>query len=245
MIKRRFFKQDHGEKSASDSSSSSDSSPEPSKEEELDGDDDAIGRAEDEEVEKPPSPSPGSGYETEDSSANGSEDDSSGLLSNVNEDSSGSPQKNQLDIGVHAEEKDEKVSKVGGRPCDPNDPIQAELANCILKCKSVFKCRLCPRIILLNDNTVRTHLSSKRHARSKKLLGEGRLKLMLNSDGEIEEEQETHAERHARTLALAQELDVLPKKDKAHLRKRQRRKNDNGSRQPKKKEGKKKDRNCD
>ncbi|KAJ0961494.1 hypothetical protein J5N97_001998 [Dioscorea zingiberensis] len=72
-----------------------------------------------------------------------------------------------------------------------------------------------------------------------KLLGEGRLKLMLNSDGEIEEEQETHAERHARTLALAQELDVLPKKDKAHLRKRQRWKKDNGSGQLKKKERKK------
>jgi hypothetical protein len=27
---------------------------------------------------------------------------------------------------------------------------------------------------------------------------------MLNSDGELEEEEETHAERHARTIALAQ-----------------------------------------
>ncbi|MQL69805.1 hypothetical protein Taro_002122 [Colocasia esculenta] len=44
----------------------------------------------------------------------------------------------------------------------------------------------------------------QRHARSKKLLEEGRLKLMLNSDGEIEEEEETHAERHARTVALLQ-----------------------------------------
>lgn len=30
---------------------------------------------------------------------------------------------------------------------------------------------------------------------------------MLNSDGELEEDQETHAERHARTIALAQVLD--------------------------------------
>lgn len=61
MIKRRFFKQDHGDKSAtdSDSSSSSDPSPKPSQEEEVDGDDDPIGRAENEEVDKPPSPSPG------------------------------------------------------------------------------------------------------------------------------------------------------------------------------------------
>jgi hypothetical protein len=28
--------------------------------------------------------------------------------------------------------------------------------------------------------------------------------MMLNSDGELEEEAETHAERHARTIALAQ-----------------------------------------
>jgi len=28
--------------------------------------------------------------------------------------------------------------------------------------------------------------------------------MMLNSDGELEEEEETHAERHARTIALAQ-----------------------------------------
>ncbi|KAM0945902.1 hypothetical protein DsansV1_C09g0089121 [Dioscorea sansibarensis] len=250
MIKRRFLKQDHGDKSGSDSdsSSSSDSSPEPSQEEEVDGHDVPIGRAENEEVDKPPSPSPGSGYETEDGSANDSEGDSSGLLSNDKEESSGRHRNlkdNQLVIDVHAVGKDDKLLKVGDKPCDPNDPIQAELANCILKLKSVFKCRLCPRIILLNENTVRTHLSSKRHDRSKKLLGEGRLKLMLNSDGEIEEEQETHSERHTRTLALAQELDAQPNKDKAHQRKRQRRKKDNGSRHPLKKHGKKKGRNCD
>ena len=32
---------------------------------------------------------------------------------------------------------------------------------------------------------------------------------MLNSDGEIEEEQETHSERHTRTLALAQVLNFV------------------------------------
>ncbi|KAJ6356664.1 hypothetical protein OIU78_004713 [Salix suchowensis] len=39
----------------------------------------------------------------------------------------------------------------------------------------------------------------------RKLMKENRLKLMLNSDGEIENmDEETHAERHARTVALAQ-----------------------------------------
>ena len=33
--------------------------------------------------------------------------------------------------------------------------------------------------------------------------------MMLNSDGELEEEAETHAERHARTIALAQ-VDFCP-----------------------------------
>ncbi|RRT71503.1 hypothetical protein B296_00018848, partial [Ensete ventricosum] len=83
----------------------------------------------------------------------------------------------------------------------------ADFANYILKHKSVFKCRLCPRIVCLSEDTVKTHLKSKRHARSRKLLGEGRLRLMLNSNGEIEEDQETHSERHARTLALAEVVE--------------------------------------
>ncbi|KAJ6728295.1 ZINC FINGER HIT DOMAIN CONTAINING PROTEIN 1 [Salix koriyanagi] len=48
----------------------------------------------------------------------------------------------------------------------------------------------------------------ERHARSEKLMKENRLKVILNSDGEIENmDEETHAERHARTVALAQELN--------------------------------------
>lgn len=34
---------------------------------------------------------------------------------------------------------------------------------------------------------------------------------MLNSDGELEEEEETHAERHARTIALAQVILLFKK----------------------------------
>ncbi|KAB5548516.1 hypothetical protein DKX38_011922 [Salix brachista] len=45
----------------------------------------------------------------------------------------------------------------------------------------------------------------ERHARSEKLMKENRMQVMLNSDGEIENmDEETHAERHARTVALAQ-----------------------------------------
>lgn len=31
----------------------------------------------------------------------------------------------------------------------------------VLKCKSVFKCRLCPRIVCLTEETLMTHLKSK------------------------------------------------------------------------------------
>ncbi|KAL6007401.1 hypothetical protein ACLOJK_032898 [Asimina triloba] len=98
------------------------------------------------------------------------------------------------------------------------DSAQLQLDDCVLKCKSVFKCRLCPRIVCLSEETLKAHLNSKRHARSKKLLSEGRLKFMLNSDGEIEEDLETHAERHARTMALAQDSANPKKKNKGRQR---------------------------
>ncbi|KAM0826988.1 hypothetical protein ACQ4PT_068489 [Festuca glaucescens] len=103
-----------------------------------------------------------------------------------------------------------------------DDPLEADFNNYVLKCKSVYKCKLCPRIMCLSEDMVRVHLESKRHARSKKLLGNGRLKMMLNSDGELEEEAETHAERHARTIALAQQVQK-PKKDSGRQRQLRRR----------------------
>ena len=42
------------------------------------------------------------------------------------------------------------------------------------------------------------------HARSLKLLAAGKLKVQLNSDGEEEEEGETHAERLARIRSVAE-----------------------------------------
>ncbi|KAI5059314.1 hypothetical protein GOP47_0025633 [Adiantum capillus-veneris] len=72
---------------------------------------------------------------------------------------------------------------------------------CVVSCKKVLKCRLCPKTICLSRDSMQAHLVSKKHARSLKLMSEGRLKVMLNSDGEEEEQGETHAERHARILA--------------------------------------------
>ena len=41
------------------------------------------------------------------------------------------------------------------------DKTDFETADCILKHKSVFKCRLCPRIVCLSEETLKAHLSSK------------------------------------------------------------------------------------
>ncbi|KAI3726439.1 hypothetical protein L1987_66236 [Smallanthus sonchifolius] len=205
MIKRRFYKQEHGDRDApSDSSSSSDSEldAEASVDTEEDNDDDDNMVMESKKKEKPSSSS--SGYESEDSSANEVNLDSAG--SPTNDDDSGeenykqaingsrSSAHNRFDIGIP------QSTEAG------NDAVKNGL-DCVLKSKSVFKCKLCPRIVCLTEETLKAHLKSKRHARSEKLLKEGRLKMMLNSDGEVEEleeDGETHQERHAAILALAE-----------------------------------------
>ena len=40
-------------------------------------------------------------------------------------------------------------------------PLPDDFPACILKCKSVFKCKLCPRIVCLNEETIRAHFKSK------------------------------------------------------------------------------------
>ncbi|XP_072962841.1 uncharacterized protein [Typha angustifolia] len=238
MIKRRFYKQDHGDKSASSSSSSSsesesDSDSTPHVEEEVEeeeigggggGGEEAIGG--DDENQEPLLPSPGSGYESEDSSGNDVDGESTGLLVNEEEESLKRGDKNHKNDHLTNEVclKDCQYENAGKNAPAIDDPTEPDMASYILKCKSVFKCRLCPRIVCLSEETIRVHLKSKRHARSKKLLGEGRLKLMLNSDGELEEDQETHAERYARTMALAQEQDAPKKKDSGRQRQNRRRK---------------------
>ncbi|OAY79489.1 hypothetical protein ACMD2_26485, partial [Ananas comosus] len=231
MIKRRFYKQDHdgdkGGSSSSDSDSDSDSDSardtttkeEEEEEEEAEegGDelkDEGEQEAQEEEGEqerdgdqRPFSPSPGSGYESEDSSENVLDGNCSGSAVDE-EDGFDSGRGNHQNRPFIRNIRDGESICLDAARNSPNinDPSDTDFASFILKCKSVFKCRLCPRIICLSEETVKAHLASKRHARSKKLLGEGRLKLMLNSDGELEEDQETHAERHARTIALAQRL---------------------------------------
>ncbi|CAK9324971.1 unnamed protein product [Citrullus colocynthis] len=188
MIKRRFYRLEHGDNdNASDSSvSSSDSEPEVGAEESQD---DVEGQEDDE------SCSTSSGYESEDSSINEVDIDSSGLPSTEDDPDIGK----EIQSLTGTEVPDEIPSDTQLPDESPlgtldlhsdilsmKEPLPADIPVCILKCKSVFKCKLCPRVVCLNEETLKAHLKSKRHARSEKLLNEGRLKIMLNNNGEIE-----------------------------------------------------------
>ncbi|KAM7520290.1 hypothetical protein LguiB_019252 [Lonicera macranthoides] len=218
MIKRRFYKHEHGEKDdPSDSSSSSDSEPEAEATEETD-------EEEEEDVvaevrEKNEACSSSSGYESEDSSANEVELDSSGLATNDDDLVTLNDRKNLSEIQT-SDRRNAEIVDSEYNTNDVKDEIPSDVPDCVLKSKSVFRCKLCPRIVCLTEETLRAHLQSKRHARSEKLLSEGRLKLMLNSDGEIE--GETHQERHASTLAAAEKSVSSKKKNKGRQRQRKR-----------------------
>ncbi|MED6218622.1 hypothetical protein PIB30_028321 [Stylosanthes scabra] len=187
MIKRRFYKVDHGDRDASDaSSSSSDSEVEAEATDESESEDDELHEPEVKPDDDDNAGSTSSGYKSEDSSGNDVDANSSGLF--LSEDDVGTlnekPKlKNKELSGKRDPEVLEKKSKV---LLDENKSVPVDASSYILKCKSVFKCRICPRIICLNEAMLRDHLQSKRHARSEKLLREGRLKAILNSDGEIE-----------------------------------------------------------
>ncbi|KAM7516340.1 hypothetical protein LguiA_005923 [Lonicera macranthoides] len=291
MIKRRFYKHEHGEKDdPSDSSSSSDSEPEAEATEETDEEEeeeDVV--AEVRENNEACSSSSGSFislfssllsfyskcYESEDSSANEVELDSSGLATNDDDLVTLNDRKNLSEIQT-SDRRNAEIVDSEYNTNDVKDEIPSDVPDCVLKSKSVFRCKLCPRIVCLTEETLRAHLESKssqpsvmkqllalclwlyhlymllaslwfsllyeiiqknavfvsvwmcmqtetecaRHARSEKLLSEGRLKLMLNSDGEIE--GETHQERHASTLAAAEKSVSSKKKNKGRQRQRKR-----------------------
>ena len=65
---------------------------------------------------------------------------------------------------------------------------------------------------MVSARTLKSSLDcvSQRHARSLKLLAAGKLKVQLNSDGEEDEEGETHAERLARIRSIAEVMILQP-----------------------------------
>ncbi|XP_076901555.1 uncharacterized protein LOC143556001 [Bidens hawaiensis] len=224
MIKRRFYKEEHADKdAASDSSSSSDSDLDAEASVDTEEDDDESLVLESKRKDRPSSSS--SGYESEDSSANEVNLDSSGSPAS-DDDSEDENYKQAINGKRLSAEK--RFDKAVARSAEADNGAMTNGGlDCVLKSKSVFKCKLCPRIVCLTEETLKAHLKSKRHARSEKLLKEGRLKMMLNSAGEIEELEEdgiTHQERHAATLALAESNKSATKKSKGRQRQRKRQK---------------------
>ncbi|XP_019266091.1 PREDICTED: uncharacterized protein LOC109243594 isoform X2 [Nicotiana attenuata] len=205
MIKRRFYKLEHGDRDApSESSSSSDDSEleaaatedeeEYEYEEEDDNDtkeeeDDNDTKEEEDDVARLTGGNESSsGYESEDSSANEVNPDSSVGLPSSDEDVT-TLKDTKISGETHLLEKGiADLDNARNNSMPEEDDIPRDALDYVLKCKSVFKCRICPRIVCLTVQTLNAHLKSKRHARSEKLLKEGRLKVMLTEDGRIEGE---------------------------------------------------------
>ncbi|XP_058753758.1 SAGA-associated factor 73-like [Vicia villosa] len=198
MIKRRFFKVDHGDRDGSDHSSSS-------SDEDYDNQTTEVSQESDDDDNEVSSPS---GYKSEDSSANDIDantvdTNSAGPL--FSEDDAGTINDREVFINKFSSERDSKKFNV----VPEKKPLPADIQSAfVVQIKSVFKCRLCPRIICLTEDTLRNHLQSKRHARSEKQHKEGRLKTMLNSDGEIENQEDSEKETEDT------EDDTIPKNDK-------------------------------
>lgn len=196
MIKRRFYKLEHGDRdAASDSSSSSsdfDIEPEETEDSEEEEEDEAEGEGEAQENAndarvgvrgKVELNSSSSGYESEESSAHEVNLDSSGFPTS---DDDTVTQDAQPTIPVNGTSEGVDGSVNDGATVTMDGDLPSTIADCVVKHKSVFKCILCPRIVCLSEVTLQAHLKSKRHARSEKLLKEGRLKHLLNDDGRVD-----------------------------------------------------------
>ncbi|KAL0450041.1 UNVERIFIED_CONTAM: hypothetical protein Slati_1560500 [Sesamum latifolium] len=179
MIKRRFYRFEHGNRDdPSESSSSSDSEveAEATDETEVEEEEDEENVAAD--VREKGEASSSSGYESEDSSAN-----------EVNLDSSGLPTSDD-DVAAQAVGQDiiGSFTSAEGNNVFPKAEVTPE--------------------------------KDERHARSEKLRREGRLKLMLNDDGQIE--GETAPEVHPTTTVSGQKSDKPKKKGKGRWKQRKR-----------------------
>ncbi|XP_057868219.2 stress response protein NST1 [Cryptomeria japonica] len=253
MIKRQFYRAEHADNNddaSDDSSSSSDADIDLHHEEEEEEDEEEVEvpvEASPESGYQSEDSSDGgdefngaeeSGYQSEDGSDSGEELNAAEgkLTSEDNEESNSLQEKlkkaRNIDlvkdrVSRAIESAQSKHSNQWAEAVDETerDRDLQDLDDCVIQCKSVFRCKLCPRIICLSVDSINMHLGSKRHARSQKLFAEGRLKLMLNSDGEVEEDAETHAERHARVVASAESAKNSRKRNKGRQRQKNRKRN--------------------
>ncbi|KAF2313824.1 hypothetical protein GH714_013667 [Hevea brasiliensis] len=191
MIKRRFYREEHGDRDApSLDSSSSDSSSSSSSDSEVEAE--ATKESEDHAVVAEPKEndefcSSSSVYESKDISADDIDVDLAGF---TNEDD-GTGNEKQIPVGPRLSSK----HGAGILKKEFNGEAQKE--------------------------SEPADMPDFRHARSAKLLKENRLKAMLNSDGEIEN-QETPTEMHNRIVALAENKSKKKNKGRQRQKKRSR-----------------------
>ncbi|CAN6543592.1 unnamed protein product [Malus baccata var. baccata] len=164
MIKRRFYKLKHGDKDGLSNSSSSSSDSEIEPQATYDSDEEEEYDAVEQFKDDAQSCSTSSGYQSEDISANEVPIDSSGLPITEDDDASTGHEipdliADQL-LGKSGSELLEKESYI--MPDEESIPV--DLPDCIVKCKSAFKWKLCSRVVC-------------------------RLKTILNADGKIDEEK--------------------------------------------------------
>eukprot|EP00850_Spirogloea_muscicola_P005955 SM000028S10049 [mRNA] locus=s28:132277:134506:+ [translate_table: standard] len=116
----------------------------------------------------------------------------------------------------------------GSDVCRSDTELEAEMEEgglvlCVGPAGRVLKCRICPQAVCLSEKSMAAHLASKGHARSLKKSKEGRLAVMLNSEGEEEEATETHAERLQRLSQAAAPMQVhSDRKSRGRQRQRKR-----------------------
>ncbi|XP_010534430.1 PREDICTED: uncharacterized protein LOC104809979 isoform X2 [Tarenaya hassleriana] len=207
MIKRRFYRLEHGERDSGSDSSSFSSDSEVETEDLAESEDDVAA-----EVSEDDSLSERNEEDDEPSPASSGPVNADSRSDNVN-----------VDVGVddddddsdHADEYREKMrkTKVSSRPgfealstkfdaVGEKEEHDQDIPDCMIRCKSVFKCRYCPNTICLNDATMRAHVASKKHARSERLLKQGKSN-GIDSDGEVDN-QEVTEETHVLDANLVQ-----------------------------------------
>lgn len=81
----------------------------------------------------------------------------------TSDDEAGTQQASQIAMEGHLLGKGygESVDKSQSTTTSKDGELPSNLPDCVVKCKSVFKCRLCPRIVCLTQETLQAHLISK------------------------------------------------------------------------------------
>ncbi|KFK40767.1 hypothetical protein AALP_AA2G038200 [Arabis alpina] len=184
MIKRRFYKLEHGDKdSGSDSSCfSSDSDPEIEESEDSESEsEDAVAQVSDDD----------SGEEEEESPA-ADDDDADEEEEEEDDGYRGRLEKTSMNRDFHLEEP-------------PEEEEENYILGCMIKCNKVYKCRYCPKVICLNEISMNAHVASKKHAYCEKLHREK----MLGSDDEVEKPSQIKGNRRSQRQGKSSKKEKL------------------------------------